>query len=159
MIEGGQALIQRIVYLFGNLVGLALAVYKCQLMGLLPTHPSDWLAFVEPQSVSDEYMFRVLDVTLCNQMNFICFDHKYATLNYSDENLELFMVLALINCTVLEWRSCIVNFIDLATYYWVASLSYSSCNNKQGFPLFSEVGVVWRGCHFVRETYSICVVF
>ena len=37
--------------MLGNLVGLALAVYKCQVMGLLPTHPSDWLAFVEPQQV------------------------------------------------------------------------------------------------------------
>ncbi|KAK2162042.1 hypothetical protein NP493_1544g00016 [Ridgeia piscesae] len=49
MIEGNQALLQRIVYFVGNLLGLALAIYKCQVMGLLPTHPSDWLAFVEPQ--------------------------------------------------------------------------------------------------------------
>ena len=51
MIEGNQALLQRIVYFVGNLLGLALAIYKCQVMGLLPTHPSDWLAFVEPQQV------------------------------------------------------------------------------------------------------------
>ena len=51
-IEGGQAVIQKFVYIIGNLVGLALAVYKCQFMGLLPTHASDWLAFVEPQEVS-----------------------------------------------------------------------------------------------------------
>lgn len=49
MIEGGQALTQKIVYIFGNLVGVALALYKCSSMGLLPTHTSDWLAFVEPQ--------------------------------------------------------------------------------------------------------------
>ncbi len=52
MIEGNHAYLMRAVYTLGNLVGLALAVYKCQVMGLLPTHPSDWLAFVEPQRVS-----------------------------------------------------------------------------------------------------------
>ncbi|XP_023229046.1 ER membrane protein complex subunit 4 isoform X1 [Centruroides vittatus] len=49
LIEGGQALFQKIVYLFGNVVCLALALYKCSSMGLLPTHASDWLDFVEPQ--------------------------------------------------------------------------------------------------------------
>ena len=39
---------QKIVYVLGNLVGIALAVYKCQSMGLLPTHASDWLAFADP---------------------------------------------------------------------------------------------------------------
>ncbi|XP_064466899.1 ER membrane protein complex subunit 4-like [Ornithodoros turicata] len=48
MIEGGQAILQKIVYLFGNLACLALALYKCSSMGLLPTHTSDWLDFVEP---------------------------------------------------------------------------------------------------------------
>ena len=51
MIEGDQAILQKAVYFLGNLVGVVLAVYKCQVMGLLPTHPSDWLAFVEPQKV------------------------------------------------------------------------------------------------------------
>lgn len=48
IIEGGQAILQKIVYLFGNLACLALALYKCSSMGLLPTHASDWLDFVEP---------------------------------------------------------------------------------------------------------------
>ena len=39
---------QKLVYVLGNLVGIALAVYKCQSMGLLPTHSSDWLAFADP---------------------------------------------------------------------------------------------------------------
>ncbi len=60
MIEGGQALLQRIVYFVGNLLGLALAIYKCQVMGLLPTHPSDWLAFVEPQQVRGSTSRRLL---------------------------------------------------------------------------------------------------
>ena len=51
MIEGSQAPLQKLVYMFGNIVCLALAVYKCQTMGLLPTYGSDWLAFVEPQKV------------------------------------------------------------------------------------------------------------
>lgn len=39
----------------GNGLGLALALYKCQAMGLLPTRPSDWLAFVTPPQVSPGY--------------------------------------------------------------------------------------------------------
>lgn len=50
VIEGTQAAGQKIVYFLGNLANVALAVYKCHSMGLLPTHASDWLAFVEPQS-------------------------------------------------------------------------------------------------------------
>lgn len=49
IIEGGQAVLQKLVYLFGNLVCLALALYKCSSMGLLPTYASDWLDFVQPQ--------------------------------------------------------------------------------------------------------------
>lgn len=52
MIEGGQSILQKLVYLFGNVVCLALALYKCSAMGLLPTHSSDWLDFIEPQQVS-----------------------------------------------------------------------------------------------------------
>jgi len=44
-IEGQLA--QKLVYVFGNLSCLALALYKCQSMGLLPTHSSDWLDFLE----------------------------------------------------------------------------------------------------------------
>lgn len=46
-IEGNQAAIQKFVYFLGNLASLALALYKCQSMGLLPTHSSDWLDFLE----------------------------------------------------------------------------------------------------------------
>lgn len=50
--SSSQQWLQGLVYLIGNLLGLALAIYKCQAMGLLPTHASDWLAFVEtPQRV------------------------------------------------------------------------------------------------------------
>lgn len=49
MIEGSHAVGQKLVYLFGNIVSVALALYKCHSMGLLPSHTSDWLAFVEPQ--------------------------------------------------------------------------------------------------------------
>ncbi|XP_033626289.1 ER membrane protein complex subunit 4-like [Asterias rubens] len=44
-----QALVQKIVYFVSNLLGIALALYKCSSMGLLPTHSSDWLSFLEPQ--------------------------------------------------------------------------------------------------------------
>ncbi|MGH0148126.1 UNVERIFIED_CONTAM: hypothetical protein FKN15_071011 [Acipenser sinensis] len=46
--SSSQQWLQGLVYLIGNLLGLALAIYKCQSMGLLPTHSSDWLAFIEP---------------------------------------------------------------------------------------------------------------
>lgn len=49
--SSSQKFLQGLVYLIGNLMGLALAVYKCQSMGLLPTHASDWLAFIEPPEV------------------------------------------------------------------------------------------------------------
>jgi hypothetical protein len=49
MIEGSHAVGQKLVYFWGNIVSVALALYKCHSMGLLPSHTSDWLAFVEPQ--------------------------------------------------------------------------------------------------------------
>ncbi len=41
---------QKVVFVLGNLAGIALAMYKCHSMGLLPTHASDWLAFADPIS-------------------------------------------------------------------------------------------------------------
>jgi len=49
MLEGTYAISQTLVYILGQLVGLGLALYKCQSMGLLPTHSSDWLAFADHQ--------------------------------------------------------------------------------------------------------------
>uniref|UniRef100_A0A8C3CPM7 ER membrane protein complex subunit 4 n=1 Tax=Cairina moschata TaxID=8855 RepID=A0A8C3CPM7_CAIMO len=52
VLESSSArLLQGLVFLVGNGLGLALALYKCQAMGLLPTHASDWLAFVAPPQV------------------------------------------------------------------------------------------------------------
>jgi len=39
---------QKLVFILGNLANVALAMYKCHSMGLLPTHKSDWLAFADP---------------------------------------------------------------------------------------------------------------
>ncbi|XP_047987265.1 ER membrane protein complex subunit 4 [Leguminivora glycinivorella] len=50
MVEGTQAAGQKLVFIIGNIVNILLALYKCQSMGLLPTHASDWLAFEEPQT-------------------------------------------------------------------------------------------------------------
>merc|ERR1712126_586146 len=44
--DGSSNLGQKFV--LGNLVNVALAMYKCHSMGLLPTHASDWLAFADP---------------------------------------------------------------------------------------------------------------
>lgn len=65
MIEGSQAVLQKFVYMFGNVVCLGLAVYKCQTMGLLPTTASDWLAFIEPQRVSFMILLMLFYVKLC----------------------------------------------------------------------------------------------
>ena len=51
MIEGSHHLIQKLVYFLGNLASVLLALYKCQSMGLLPTHASDWLAFADHKEV------------------------------------------------------------------------------------------------------------
>lgn len=51
--SSSQQWLQGLVYLIGNLLGSALAIYKCQSMGLLPTHSSDWLAFIEPPQVNE----------------------------------------------------------------------------------------------------------
>lgn len=50
MVEGSSSAGQKLIYIFGNFVNVGLALYKCHSMGLLPTHSSDWLAFVEPQT-------------------------------------------------------------------------------------------------------------
>lgn len=54
--SSSQQWLQGLVYLIGNLLGSALAIYKCQSMGLLPTHSSDWLAFIEPPQVSAQVL-------------------------------------------------------------------------------------------------------
>lgn len=53
--ETSSAILQMIVYVLGNFVNIGLALYKCHSMGLLPTHASDWLAFVEPP-IRQEYL-------------------------------------------------------------------------------------------------------
>lgn len=50
------SVLQKLIYLLGNLVNLAIALYKCHSMGLLPTYASDWLAFADPQQRM-EYSF------------------------------------------------------------------------------------------------------
>lgn len=42
-------ILQKFIFFIGNLINIGLALYKCHSMGLLPTHASDWLAFVDPQ--------------------------------------------------------------------------------------------------------------
>ena len=44
-------MLQKLVYVLANLVGIALAVYKCNSMGLLPTAQSDWLEFMATRQV------------------------------------------------------------------------------------------------------------
>ncbi|KAF7638857.1 Leucine carboxyl methyltransferase 1 [Meloidogyne graminicola] len=47
---GSSLILHKIVFSLGNLAAIALAVYKCHTMGLLPNHESDWLDFMsEPE--------------------------------------------------------------------------------------------------------------
>jgi len=46
----GNIWLHKIIYFLGNLTHLALALYKCQSMGLLPTYNSDWIAFADQQT-------------------------------------------------------------------------------------------------------------
>lgn len=48
VLEGGHAAQQKLIFILGNLANIGLAIYKFHSMGLLPSHSSDWLAFVEP---------------------------------------------------------------------------------------------------------------
>jgi ER membrane protein complex subunit 4 len=45
--------LQKLVFFIGNLINIGLALYKCHSMGLLPTHASDWLAFIEPPTKAE----------------------------------------------------------------------------------------------------------
>ncbi|VDD87387.1 unnamed protein product [Enterobius vermicularis] len=44
----GNLLLQKIVFVLGNMIAIALALYKLHGMGLLPNHASDWLDFQQP---------------------------------------------------------------------------------------------------------------
>ena len=50
-LSGDQAALQQFSYILANLLGLALAMYKCHTMGLLPTAQSDWVEFMDQQQV------------------------------------------------------------------------------------------------------------
>ena len=50
-LTGEQAVLQRLTYVLANLVGIGLALYKFNSMGLLPTSQSDWLEFMEAKQV------------------------------------------------------------------------------------------------------------
>ncbi|CEF69465.1 ER membrane protein complex subunit 4 [Strongyloides ratti] len=43
----GSIILNKLVYIIGNLLGILLAMYKCNSMGLLPNGTSDWLDFME----------------------------------------------------------------------------------------------------------------
>lgn len=48
-LEGSQhSILQKLVYILSNFVLIIMALYKCNAMGLLPIHPSDWIAFKLP---------------------------------------------------------------------------------------------------------------
>ncbi|KAK3507722.1 hypothetical protein QTP70_034827, partial [Hemibagrus guttatus] len=67
--SSSQQWLQGTVYLIGNLLGSALAIYKCQSMGLLPTHSSDWLAFIEPPQAASEHFVLKVDVLKAGKMD------------------------------------------------------------------------------------------
>lgn len=60
--EHDHAMQQKFFYLLGNLSLVALALYKCHSMGLLPTATSDWLAFMEHKAVRTLNIFVSLKI-------------------------------------------------------------------------------------------------
>uniref|UniRef100_A0A915E8R5 ER membrane protein complex subunit 4 n=1 Tax=Ditylenchus dipsaci TaxID=166011 RepID=A0A915E8R5_9BILA len=50
----GSLIIHKILFILGNFGAIALAIYKCHSMGLLPTFASDWLDFI-PQAERMQY--------------------------------------------------------------------------------------------------------
>ena len=58
-LSGEQAALQQFSYILANLLGLALAMYKCHTMGLLPTSQSDWVEFMDQQQVCIDTRIRV----------------------------------------------------------------------------------------------------
>jgi len=54
-------ILHKIVFILGNLGAVALAVYKCHTMGLLPNHESDWLDFMsEPERLQLSLSFDIV---------------------------------------------------------------------------------------------------
>ena len=49
-ISGSHHILQKMVFILSNFVLIAMALYKCNAMGLLPIHPSDWIAFALPKT-------------------------------------------------------------------------------------------------------------
>ena len=72
-LQGDQAVLQKVVYVLANLVGVGLAVYKFNNMGLLPTAQSDWLEFMEARQVSPALgsCFNVINQLATSFINFV----------------------------------------------------------------------------------------
>ena len=49
-ISGSHHILQKMVFILSNFILIAMALYKCNAMGLLPIHPSDWIAFASPKT-------------------------------------------------------------------------------------------------------------
>lgn len=84
--EHDRAMQQKFFYLLGNLSLVALALYKCHSMGLLPTATSDWLAFMEHKAVRTLYIFLSLKIWRgCSHGARFIFDHtlrSHSTVKY-----------------------------------------------------------------------------
>ena len=50
--RGDHSAVQKLVFIFSNLLMVLIALFKCHSMGLLPTSPSDWLQFIAVREVS-----------------------------------------------------------------------------------------------------------
>ena len=83
-ISGDQAALQQFSYILANLLGLAMAMYKCHTMGLLPTSQSDWVEFMDQQQVL-VYLLGVLDykMYLSRFWNFLPVESLYHDLKNS----------------------------------------------------------------------------
>ncbi|CAI4224101.1 unnamed protein product [Auanema sp. JU1783] len=50
--NSGPMILQKLIFILGNIGAIVIAIYKIHTMGLLPNTPSDWLEFIpQPQRV------------------------------------------------------------------------------------------------------------
>lgn len=66
-------LLPKLAFVGFQLALIAMGVYKCSAMGLLPTTASDWLAFMGPKNVSIRLMKRSMWVCGCVVFLFLFF--------------------------------------------------------------------------------------
>lgn len=69
---GQSLLLPKVLFVVCQLAGIALGLYKCWSMGLLPTETSDWLAWRQPRTVSPHPIKASTHTRLADTVNERC---------------------------------------------------------------------------------------